>query len=177
MSQIKVKHGQILIKRNMWYYKLEANLEHIKERGKNTHTDVSKTEKEKKHGLVQAWGYTHTHRQTQPESRSHPQERTRSADIATELLRTEGSEEVAAAALVRETSLTSFVASPSKHDKKVTFAKLLDKMSKEMSSSSSDMSCTEEKSPSRIFSLGGARRSPRRSPRIRHTQRWVFGAS
>ena len=101
------------------------------------------------------------------------QERTRSADIATELLRTESNEEEAAgvAGLVHETSLTSFVASPSKHDKKVTFAKLLDKMSKEISSSSSDMSCTEEKSPSRIFSFGGARRSPRRSPRIRHTQR------
>ncbi|KAG0716817.1 hypothetical protein GWK47_008734 [Chionoecetes opilio] len=98
-------------------------------------------------------------------------ERTRSADIATELLRTEGSEEAAeASGLMRETSLTSFVASPSKHDKKVTFAKLLDKMSKEMSSSSSDMSCTEEKSPSRIFNFGGVRRSPRRSPRIRHTQ-------
>ncbi|MPC40963.1 hypothetical protein E2C01_034540 [Portunus trituberculatus] len=73
-------------------------------------------------------------------------ERTRSADIATELLRTESNEEEAAAVagLVHETSLTSFVASPSKHDKKVTFAKLLDKMSKEISSSSSDMSCTEE---------------------------------
>ncbi|XP_050733493.1 uncharacterized protein LOC127007035 isoform X3 [Eriocheir sinensis] len=105
-------------------------------------------------------------------------ERTRSADIATELLRTEGAEEVAvAAALVRETSLTSFVASPSKHDKKVTFAKLLDKMSKEISSSSSDTSCTEEKSPSRIFSLGGVRRSPRRSPRIRHTQRYSGSGS
>ena len=76
--------------------------------------------------------------------------------------------------LVRETSLTSLAPSPSKQDKKVTFAKLLEKMSKEMSSSSSDMSCTEEKSPSRIFSFT-ARRSPRRSPRIRHTTRHGLG--
>ncbi|KAK3863238.1 hypothetical protein Pcinc_030967 [Petrolisthes cinctipes] len=100
-------------------------------------------------------------------------ERTRSADIATELLRTEGvvaavgvAGVAAGEALVHETSLTCLAPSPSKHDKKVTFAKLLDKMSKEMSSSSSDMSCSEEKSPSRIFNLASvSRRCPRRSPR------------
>lgn len=73
--------------------------------------------------------------------------------------------------LMRETSLTSLAPSPSRQDKKVTFAKLLEKMSKEMSSSSSDVSCAEDKSPSRIFNFGSVRRSPRRSPRIRHTQR------
>ncbi|KAG7164585.1 putative Mucin-5AC-like 4, partial [Homarus americanus] len=98
-------------------------------------------------------------------------ERTRSADIATELLRSDAGDGAVAEGLIRETSLICLAPSPSKQDKKVTFAKLLDKMSKEMSSSSSDMSCTEEKSPSRIFSFGGVRRSPRRSPRIRHTQR------
>ncbi|XP_069169023.1 uncharacterized protein [Procambarus clarkii] len=104
-------------------------------------------------------------------------ERTRSADIATELLRSDAGDGCVPEGLIRETSLISLAPSPSKHDKKVTFAKLLDKMSKEMSSSSSDMSCPEEKSPSRIFSFGGARRSPRRSPRIRHTQRYSGSGS
>ncbi|XP_069952951.1 uncharacterized protein [Cherax quadricarinatus] len=104
-------------------------------------------------------------------------ERTRSADIATELLRSDVGDECIPEGLIRETSLISLAPSPSKQDKRVTFAKLLDKMSKEMSSSSSDMSCNEEKSPSRIFNFGGARRSPRRSPRIRHTQRYSGSGS
>lgn len=102
------------------------------------------------------------------------QERTRSTDIATELRRSDDLLSVDGATvegLMRETSLTSLAPSPSKQDKKVTFAKLLEKMSKEMSSSSSDVSCAEDKSPSRIFTFGGARRSPRRSQRLRHTKR------
>ncbi|KAK7072577.1 hypothetical protein SK128_010111 [Halocaridina rubra] len=79
------------------------------------------------------------------------QERTRSTDIATELRRSDGGDSGSALVegLIHETSLTSLAPSPSKHDKKVTFAKLLDKMSKEISSSSSDISCAEDKSPSR----------------------------
>ncbi|XP_066978110.1 uncharacterized protein [Macrobrachium rosenbergii] len=106
-------------------------------------------------------------------------ERTRSTDIATELRRSDGGDGSTAIieGLIHETSLTSLAPSPSKQDKKVTFAKLLDKMSKEISSSSSDISCAEDKSPSRIFNMGGSRRSPRRSPRIRHTQRYSGSGS
>nr|XP_027223072.1 mucin-5AC-like [Penaeus vannamei] len=107
------------------------------------------------------------------------QERTRSTDIATELRRSDdvSVEGTSVEGLMRETSLTSLAPSPSRQDKKVTFAKLLEKMSKEMSSSSSDVSCAEDKSPSRIFNFGSVRRSPRRSPRIRHTQRYSGSGS
>ncbi|XP_042887240.1 uncharacterized protein LOC122263022 isoform X3 [Penaeus japonicus] len=106
-------------------------------------------------------------------------ERTRSTDIATELRRSDdvSVEGTSVEGLMRETSLTSLAPSPSRQDKKVTFAKLLEKMSKEMSSSSSDVSCAEDKSPSRIFNFGSVRRSPRRSPRIRHTQRYSGSGS